>query len=99
MLRTSALMASTAVALMTLVGTAQAAPLNGSATALAAPESNFQQVDYRRCWWRHGVRYCRRVYDDDDDYGYRYSYGPAFGLSFGDGRFHGRHHFHSMHRR
>ena len=90
---------------------AQAAPVGGAANDLKASAANalgLEQAAFRRCWWRHGERYCRWVGDGygDYDYGgpsydYGYGYGPGYygyggpgiGLYFGGGGW-GHHHHH-----
>jgi hypothetical protein len=49
-------------ALCTATPAAQAASVGGTASALrAATEgSGVEKIAYRRCWWRQGVRSCRR---------------------------------------
>jgi hypothetical protein len=89
--------AASALALLGLATTAQAAPL-GSATgglkATAEDSSSVDKVAHRRCWWRHGHQVCRWVgYSDYYDGGY-YGYGPSVGFSFGGGRHHGGHRHH-----
>jgi len=69
-----------------------------SLPASATPAVNFnstynetsavEQVNYRRCWRRHGHLVCGRYgyapsYYDDGYYGY--GYGPGVGLYFGGG--------------
>jgi hypothetical protein len=87
--------AVSALALVGLAATANAAPL-GSATSelktTAEVGSGIDKVAYRRCWWRHGHQVCRWVGYRDYDDGY-YGYGPSVGFSFGSGR-----HFHHGHR-
>jgi hypothetical protein len=56
------------ITLLGLIGTAalaalpvQAAPSFNAAAAAAGKTSAVEQVGYRRCWWRNGVRHCRWV--------------------------------------
>ena len=70
---------------------ASAAPAVGGLQTTAAETSAVDQVNYRRCWHRHGHLVCRRGYRygyapyyDDDYYGYGYG-GPSLGLFFGGG--------------
>jgi hypothetical protein len=49
------------LALLTVTGAAQGAPLGVSEMRTLAQATNLvETVAYRRCWWRQGVRYCRR---------------------------------------
>jgi hypothetical protein len=59
-----------AVALCTTIASPQAASI-GTAKMLRATDGSLtEKIAYRRCWWRQGVRYCRR---------YRASYAPYYG--------------------
>jgi hypothetical protein len=88
---------------------ASAAPVTGVGVVTGDNESSAERVAYRRCWYEHGRRHCRRTvsryYYDDGYYGYGYGpsyYGPSFGLYFGGGgghwRGHGNGHGHRGHR-
>jgi hypothetical protein len=85
---------------------AQAAPagtLMADLSTAASATSAVHRAAYRRCWWRHGRRYCRWVGDSyyDDGfypyypyyYYYYYGYGPSLGFYYGGRRFHGGGHF------
>ena len=63
-----------ALALCTATATAQAASIGGGASAFretAAAGGVAEKIAYRRCWWRNGVRHCRR---------YRSAYSPYSGV-------------------
>lgn len=86
-----------------LAAPASAAPVSGVDDVKGANASAADQVAYRRCWYEHGRRHCRRTvtryYNDDDGY-YGYGpnyYGPGIGLYFGGGG-HGHGHGHRGHR-
>ena len=50
-----------AVALCTAIASPQAASIGTAANVLKATDGSLtERVAYRRCWWRQGVRYCRR---------------------------------------
>jgi hypothetical protein len=50
-----------ALTLCAAAGAAQAAPLGIGAGRATAEASNVTEtIATRRCWWRQGVRYCRR---------------------------------------
>jgi hypothetical protein len=94
-----------ALALGFLAAPASAAPVAGMEGARGANASAAEQVAYRRCWYEHGRRHCRRTvtryYSDDGYYGYGPSYyGPGIGLYFGGGggHRHGHGHSHRGHR-
>lgn len=83
--------------------------IGGLGTALAAPPGvgalhpapSAQNVDYRRCWYDDGVRYCRWVrtdYYDDDLWDLPWG-GPVFRFSFGGGPHFGGHGHHGHGRR
>ena len=59
--------------LMLAGGSVAAQPsMGGAANVLgsaARVQSDVEQVAYRRCWWRHGVRHCRH-YGGGRTYGY-----------------------------
>ena len=89
-----------AVALTVGVFTAPASAAPTANLQGAAPEAGTsagEQVSYKRCYWRHGHRHCRRVH----------SYGPSVGLYWGGGhhrgwrghgyRSHGIHRSHRSH--
>jgi hypothetical protein len=61
-----------AVALCTAIASPQAASIGSAAKVLkiAADASITEKIAYRRCWWRQGVRYCRR---------YQTGYAPYYG--------------------
>jgi hypothetical protein len=60
-----------AVALCTAIASPQAASIGTAANVLRATDGSLtERVAYRRCWWRQGVRYCRR---------HRASYAPYYG--------------------
>jgi hypothetical protein len=90
----------TASGLLLALGTfalpAAAAPLAGANGVTAGIQTSAaEKAAYRRCWWRHGVRHCRWVYDDygywDNGY-YGYGYGPSVGVFIGGRGGHGGHH-------
>jgi hypothetical protein len=57
---------------------ASAAPLASVTGARAGNDASAtEQIAYRRCWWRHGIRHCRWVEE--------YGYGPGVNLYFRDG--------------
>ena len=63
-----------ALALCAATATAQATSIGGGASAfrvIAAAAGVAEKVAYRRCWWRNGVRHCRR---------YRSAYSPYYGV-------------------
>ena len=63
-----------ALALCAATATAQATSIGGGASAFrvtAAAAGVAEKVAYRRCWWRNGVRHCRR---------YRSAYAPYYGV-------------------
>lgn len=100
MLRHIGFSAAIVLALTAFTSTGQAAPgsLGGAIEAGRSDVTNVEKVDFRRCWWRNGVKHCRWV----REYGYGpyygdgpyYGYGPSVGLYFGGGghRGHGGHH-------
>jgi hypothetical protein len=64
-----------ALALCNATATAQAASIGGGTSAFrvtAAAAGMAEKIAYRRCWWRNGVRHCRR---------YRSAYTPYYGVS------------------
>jgi hypothetical protein len=79
---------------------ASAAPVSSLDGVKGGSPSATEQIAYRRCWWEHGRRHCRRTvtryYYDDGYYGYGPGYyGPGIGLYFGGGGHHrhgGHHH-------
>jgi hypothetical protein len=63
-----------ALALFAATEMTQAASIGGAGSALrTATEGTAaaEKIAYRRCWWRQGVRYCRR---------YRSTYYPYYGV-------------------
>jgi hypothetical protein len=62
-----------ALALCAATATAQATSIGGGASAfrVTAAAGVAEKVAYRRCWWRNGVRHCRR---------YRSAYSPYSGV-------------------
>jgi hypothetical protein len=91
-----------ALALGFLATPAAAAPVSGMDGVKGANASAAEHVAYRRCWYEHGRRHCRRTvsryYYDDGYYGYGPSYyGPGIGLYFGGGG-HRHGHGHRGHR-
>jgi hypothetical protein len=90
-----------ALALGCMALSAEAAPIGGAPADLkttAGQMSNVDQARYR-CWWHRGHRHCRWArgyypyYYGYGGYPYAYPYyGPSFGLYFGGGRGHFRHH-------
>jgi len=92
--------AATGAIIATCALSAHAAPIGnlGGEAASAGSRSALENVAYRRCWYRYGVRHCRWVgsyYGDDDypyyGYGYGPYYGPGLGFFFGGGGGHGGH--------
>jgi hypothetical protein len=59
-----------AVALGAAITGPQAASIGTAKIWRATDGSLTEKIAYRRCWWRQGVRYCRR---------YRASYAPYYG--------------------
>ena len=104
MLRKTLPLGVLALTLGFLAAPASAAPVSGLDGAKGTNASAAEGVAYRRCWYEHGRRYCRRTvtrYYDDGYYGYGPSYyGPGIGLYFGGGGHrHGGHgHGHRGHR-
>ena len=90
-------LAALALMLGAFAAPASAAPVSSLDGVKAGSPSATQQIAYRRCWWEHGRRHCRRTvtryYYDDGYYGYGPGYGPGIGLYFGGGGHrHGGHH-------
>jgi hypothetical protein len=89
MTRVPTLLATCFAAMFATLAGASAAPLPAS-TGIRA-DAELQQIDYRRCFRRHGRRVCRYYsddYDDYDDYPYYYGGGGIY-LGFGHGHGHG----------
>jgi hypothetical protein len=64
-----------AVALCTAIASPQAASIGTAANVLRATDGSLtERVAYRRCWWRQGVRYCRRYRTGYAPYYYRQRY-------------------------
>jgi hypothetical protein len=109
MTRVKSLICVCCLALLGAVGSASAAPLPSAAQAKPAVGALAMPVDYTRCDWVDGERFCRTYesddddvdFDDDYDYGYDpasvYDYGaPGVYLGFGGvgfGHRHGGGHF------
>jgi hypothetical protein len=86
-MRTLAMATLGAVALCTAIESGQAASIGNGATVLRASDASLsEKIAFRRCWWRQGVRYCRRYRTGYASY-YRahprYYYAPSLGLILG----------------
>jgi hypothetical protein len=74
-----------ALTLWSAIATAHAATLGGtidSARATVEAANMIDKVAYRRCWWRQGVRYCRRYRSAYYPYQQYYS-GSPIGIIIG----------------
>jgi hypothetical protein len=75
-----------AVALGAAITGPQAASIGTAKIWRAADGSLTEKIAYRKCWWRQGVRYCRRYRASYAPYNgaYRYGYsGSSVGIILG----------------
>ena len=76
------LQSSLSVSLAAMFATLSAASAAPFPVTAGVHVSQFQQIDYRRCYRRHGRRICRYYEDTDYDYGYDdyrgYGYGRIY---------------------
>lgn len=76
------------------IAPASASPVGLQGAQVGTTASAAEPVAYRRCWYEHGRRHCRRTitrYYGDDGY---YGYGPGINLYFGGGGGHRHGHGH-----
>jgi hypothetical protein len=83
-MRSWAMATISVLAFCTAIPSTQAMSFGGAANALrdVAPNNNIERIADRRCWWRQGVRYCRRFRTAPDS-GTASSKSVSFGRSIG----------------